>query len=609
MQNNYKIAKFSLMEIMIALGIILIGFIGVIALFPVGLQAQKKSSNESFATDATDQFLTFNSSKIKEDLAWADAFPMEKYTGDEMELTWSTTSLIDNPNLNILYPVNDPDNPGEVFDPALHQKGLFKLQQVSQGNIDFQCIIHSWQTAGSIILHVVCSYPANLPPAARESISSSLRIVTPDTWTPYTIFGVPTSLASLCGVEKTTGGGFTTTITGCLANDDGTYTIELTVAHDGCSTPNCHEIEYCTVEAVSGTYSGVTFSGITGSLDPGSFLSNFPFDGFQLYGLSGLGNGQAGSFTVTYTLTGGLQDQTVSTNSGPEMKMAMLRVADFEEFMDCYINEYIAGCFGEAPNNAFRYGMYSESSISIKNLNTVDITGGLRSDSSTLTLNNLGDLSVTGNLVGQGDVNMSGNVSGTIAGDVESENSVSTGGATITGSAGTVGSIGDYSLFEIPAPTGPTDPNYDQPITIITGDYIIDGTENLNGTLYVTGTLTIKDGQNITGAGAIVAGGDIHVNTGNGTVGANAESLYLYTLSGDIHMSNIIDVTINGALYAPAGTIHLNNVTSVTVKGGLYSADTLMINNVDTLTIEPALDFEDIIPPGIVAQINATCGG
>ena len=48
--------------------------------------------------------LSFNSFKIKEDVAWAAAFPREKYTGDEAELTWSTTSLINNPNLNIFYP-------------------------------------------------------------------------------------------------------------------------------------------------------------------------------------------------------------------------------------------------------------------------------------------------------------------------------------------------------------------------------------------------------------------------------------------------------------------------------------------------------------------------
>ena len=143
MQNNYKIARFSLVEIMLALGIVLIGFIGVIALFPIGSQVQKESSIDSFATDAVDQFLTFSSAKIQEDLAWADAFPTEKYTGDEAELTWSTTSLIDNPNLNIFFAVNDPNNPGEAFDPSVHQQGLFKLQQLSQGNVDFECIIHS----------------------------------------------------------------------------------------------------------------------------------------------------------------------------------------------------------------------------------------------------------------------------------------------------------------------------------------------------------------------------------------------------------------------------------------------------------------------------------
>ena len=262
-QNSYKIAKFSLVEIMIALGIVLIAFIGIMALFPVGLQTQKKSTVESFAVDATEQFLNFNSSKIMEDVAWAAAFPMEKDTGDEAALTWSTTSLIDNPDLNIFYPVNDPGNPGEVFDPAVHQKGIFKLQHVSQGNLDFECIIHSWQTQGSIILNVVCSYPANLPPAARESISNSLRIVTPSTWTPYSLSNFPTSLAAICGVAKSNGGGFTTTITGCLLNADSTHTIKLTIAHDGCDTPNCREIEYFSVGAVPSTYSDVSFSGIT----------------------------------------------------------------------------------------------------------------------------------------------------------------------------------------------------------------------------------------------------------------------------------------------------------------------------------------------------------
>jgi LruC domain-containing protein len=142
-----------------------------------------------------------------------------------------------------------------------------------------------------------------------------------------------------CEVTGVNGGGFTTTIQAVVDNCDGTYSIILRVDHDGCGGPNCQDLSHFSVEADPGTYSDVQVAVISGSLNynlvMGPNLGQDPFQGFKLDNVSGIGGGKAGSFTISYTLEGDLQDQQVSAKAGNNGQIYAFTKADFESVMDC----------------------------------------------------------------------------------------------------------------------------------------------------------------------------------------------------------------------------------------------------------------------------------
>jgi hypothetical protein len=167
-----------MIEIVVAIVLLVIGLVGIIALFPINLEQNKKTVSKSYAADAAEQFLRFNSTKIETDWTFSNAYPVNAmYTGDESEIQWSTTSLIINSNLKVYFVLNDGDDPEVEFNPNVHQSGLFKLEQLSEGNVDFSAIIRGWQTFGSIVLHIELSYPSEIPYEARSKAEFSVRCV------------------------------------------------------------------------------------------------------------------------------------------------------------------------------------------------------------------------------------------------------------------------------------------------------------------------------------------------------------------------------------------------------------------------------------------------
>ncbi|MBU1010749.1 MAG: LruC domain-containing protein [Bacteroidetes bacterium] len=148
------------------------------------------------------------------------------------------------------------------------------------------------------------------------------------------------AFATVCEVTKTNGGGFTTTIESVVDNCDGSHTIVLRVEHNGCGGPSCKELSHYSIEAVPGTYSNVSVdirSGIMtyDEIDMGPNLGGDPFQGFKVDGTSNIGDGDAGVFAVTYTLTGGLQAQQASAKAGQNRQIVSFSVADFEYVMTC----------------------------------------------------------------------------------------------------------------------------------------------------------------------------------------------------------------------------------------------------------------------------------
>ncbi len=146
-----------------------------------------------------------------------------------------------------------------------------------------------------------------------------------------------------CEITKTNGGGFTTTIESVVQECVGSntlYHITLRVEHNGCGGPNCKALSHYSVEALPGTYSNVGVQVISGgmtytNIDLGPNLGSDPFQGFKIDGTNGIGDGQAGVFKITYTLTGNLQQQRTSAKAGTNGQIVTFTVADFQYVMNC----------------------------------------------------------------------------------------------------------------------------------------------------------------------------------------------------------------------------------------------------------------------------------
>lgn len=150
----------------------------------------------------------------------------------------------------------------------------------------------------------------------------------------------PPAAAHGCAIRKEHGGGYATEITS-VTNNGGSYTITLTGSHEGCQGGTCKELSHYSIEAASGTHSNHSYqitSGAmnVGELDPGPELGNDAFNyGFKLDECQGIGDGQVGEFTVTYTLTGNLQDQRVAVKTGSSTMTVDFAASEFEQVLTC----------------------------------------------------------------------------------------------------------------------------------------------------------------------------------------------------------------------------------------------------------------------------------
>ncbi len=151
---------------------------------------------------------------------------------------------------------------------------------------------------------------------------------------------------SPCAITKINGGGFTTTLTSVVQNGS-SYVVVLTVEHDGCNGPVCKELSHYSVEGLPGTYSNVSVQIISGNMtysniDMGPNLgASTPFQGFKIDGTHGIGDGQAGKFTITYMLTSLQAEQTLA-KAGQNYQIAAFTLQDFQTVLGCTVPAKVA---------------------------------------------------------------------------------------------------------------------------------------------------------------------------------------------------------------------------------------------------------------------------
>jgi type II secretory pathway pseudopilin PulG len=134
---------FTLVEIVLALMVTAVGIIGVMALFPVGLQKNKESISNRSAADAADQFLHSAVAKIGSDWETHNAFPLSISVADESDIFWSRDNWIESSNVDVKFStINETDS----FDYTINNTGMFRIAQITPGNItDFTAVIRSWK--------------------------------------------------------------------------------------------------------------------------------------------------------------------------------------------------------------------------------------------------------------------------------------------------------------------------------------------------------------------------------------------------------------------------------------------------------------------------------
>jgi len=592
---------FIMFEIALALFVVMIGIFGVSSMFPVGMSSQKQAIGTSYVTDAAEQLLRLNASYVKNDWNWLKVFANSKPAQNDQGIEWSSSSLFQVSNMQV--------KPDVDFDSATDSNsGLFLLKQMTLGQENYTTIVRMWKEVsedenGSIdaTIHAEVSWPAEKPYYARDKKVFSLQL----SKAPVIAVDDVTYDNSNCIVTKENGGGYSTTLSSVVDNGDSTYTIEFLVDHDGCSDADCPAISQLSIEADSGTYTNAAITGISGTLDLGPTINNESFQGFCLDSASGIGNGVAGTATVSYTLLSSLQDQYVSVLAGSEKLVVSFDVADFEFVLSCQEAAWDEQ-YGHIAGTFFKHTLVNENGqVKMNNITTVNIDGNVYSPMDKITINSIDSLTMNGDLSAGGWVKVNSITTAVITGDITTEGETINVDPDVThsGSQTLFGVVENIVLPTLPPPVDSSDPNYAQPITIVSGDYTIDGPVNIEGTIYATGDIHINNGQSISGSGALVSGGGFFLNDINGIVG-NDSKLFLYSMADNIQFNNCANVTVNGILYIPDSALSLNNITNIVINGGIYAdANTmsgLELNNVNSLTLGSSLDsYVEFIPPGL----------
>lgn len=153
------------------------------------------------------------------------------------------------------------------------------------------------------------------------------------------------SAQSVCSDLRPHGAGFTSSIESVdfIGQDslgEPMHTIVIRVENDGCTSPECKSLNHYAVEALAGTYSDIYYETIEGNItyggiNMGPVLGGVPFEGFRIANITGIGNGLAGVFTITYTLTGGLQDQQMQIKASDYTGTVEFLVTDFQKVLNC----------------------------------------------------------------------------------------------------------------------------------------------------------------------------------------------------------------------------------------------------------------------------------
>ena len=196
MRQLAKSSKFTLIELLLALVILVIGFQGFVSLFSTSLDSSHAAIGQTNSTDAIQQFLYLISDNIKDDWAWTNAFPTEKGEINDTWVGWSDNLIVDSSGVKIDFMSDMAARTVDdmVNSPSINEEGVFRIRHFSSDeNVDFSAKMRVWKKEEIIkrdcgeenivvdfgkkaIVYAEISWPAEIPYNEREKETYSINV-------------------------------------------------------------------------------------------------------------------------------------------------------------------------------------------------------------------------------------------------------------------------------------------------------------------------------------------------------------------------------------------------------------------------------------------------
>ncbi len=189
--NDMRKSPFNMVEVLLALGVIGIGAVSVLALFPYGFASTRDAVAESFAGDSADQFLHWFAAQAR--LSWVT------YAGDATWLPDDKPGVPSPGNLESgSWGSSQSITPNLIYQRHSSDSGVTKVQ-FQRGSspplVDFSSVYRLWkdpvtipQFSGSdyacdinsaVAINLEASWPAELPYSRRHKAVYRLEVFRP----------------------------------------------------------------------------------------------------------------------------------------------------------------------------------------------------------------------------------------------------------------------------------------------------------------------------------------------------------------------------------------------------------------------------------------------
>jgi len=203
-----KKQHFSLIELMLALGVVAIGVCSIMVLFPIGANASRDASMETFAAQAADQLLNYTKYRLSTQETTTDNWrtrigldgtssilpdskPSEAGGGlDCLDSSWDRDTTLTTLGLNLFYH-GSPNN--GLYQLVSYRGNPTGSTSISSTDIDYRVILRLWTSqidlngdgdpdlnqSVAVRLNVEASWPAEIPYAQRQTALYTLDVFRP----------------------------------------------------------------------------------------------------------------------------------------------------------------------------------------------------------------------------------------------------------------------------------------------------------------------------------------------------------------------------------------------------------------------------------------------